>query len=67
MEYLKLTEQDYEILADLDCDTLGAVTYWLLESLYNGELTYPKHMEVAALVKALWHKNLVIEDEGNAE
>lgn len=67
MEYLKLTQEDYDILRDLDFDDLGAVTYWLLESLENGELTYPRDNSTAAIVKARWHKNLVTEDEGNAE
>lgn len=67
MEYLKFTAQDYEIVQDLEFDTLGAVTYWLLKSLENGELAYPEHTAVAAMVKSLWHKNLVTEDEGNAE
>lgn len=58
MEYLKLTQEDYDILRDLDFDDLGAVTYWL---------TYPRDNSTAAIVKALWHKNLVTEDEGNAE
>lgn len=67
MEYLKLTQEDYDILRDLDFGDLGAVTYWLLESLKNGELTYPIDNSTAAIVKALWHKNFVTEDEGNAE
>ena len=67
MEYLKLTQEDYDILRDLDFDDLGAVTYWLLKSLENGELTCPGDNSTAAIVKALWHKNLVTEDEGNAE
>ena len=67
MEYLKLTQEDYDILRDLDFDDLGAVTYWLLESLENGVLTYPRDNSTAAIVKALWYKNLVTEDEGNAE
>lgn len=67
MKYLKLTQEDYDILRDLDFDDLGAVTYWLLKSLENGELTYPGNKSTAAIVKALWYKNLVTEDEGNAE
>ena len=67
MKYLKLTQEDYDILRDLDFDDLGAVTYWLLESLENGVLTYPRDNSTAAIVKALWYKNLVTEDEGNAE
>lgn len=67
MEYLKFTSEDYQILEDLDFETLGAVTYWLMESLENGELTYPKNTEVAAIVKALWYKNYAVEGEGNAE
>lgn len=67
MEYLKLTQEDYDILRDLDFDDLGAVTYWLLESLENGELTYYGDNSTAAIVKALWYKNFVTEDEGNAE
>lgn len=65
MKYLKFTQEDYDILRDFD--DLGAVTYWLLKSLGNGELTYPGDNSTAAIVKALWHKNLVTEDEGNAE
>lgn len=65
MKYLKFTQEDYDILRDFD--DLGAVTYWLLKSLENGELTYPGDNSTAAIVKALWHKNLVTEDEGNAE
>ena len=67
MKYLKLTQEDCDILRDLDFDDLGAVMDWLLESLENGELTYPRDNSTAAIVKALWYKNLVTEDEGNAE
>ena len=70
MGYLRFTADDFEIVKNMDLYDLGAVTFWLLNSLNGQEVVVPNGDEeislIASLIKSMWYKNYVPGDDSDA-